>query len=291
MDQAKSEVHALASDVWTMFPFPMPRHFNSGSTVISLQTDLAGDARGRVLILLGAVGAVLIIACAKVASLLMARAMARKKEIALRGALGAGQGRIMRQLVTESVVLAIVAGAVGLALAASALQTIRLVVPPDLPAAANVSIDWRVVAFTAAVSVLGGLAFGFAPALTAVRDNLMGAVKASGQRSSTTAAVSLRNWMVGGEIALSVVLVIAAGLLIRSMIALSRVDPGFKPARVSAMQITPDPSFCRQPDACIASYERSSKMRGVFQVLSTRLWRTQCPWIGICRLCRLILRI
>jgi predicted permease len=275
LEQAGSEVHALVAGVWTMFPFPMPRHWNSESTVIALQTDLAGDARGRVLILLGAVGAVLIIACANVASLLMARAMARRKEIALRVALGAGQGRIMRQLLTESVVLAVIAGAVGLVLAASALQTIRLVVPPDLPAAANISIDWRVVAFTAVVSVLAGLSFGFAPALTAVHGNLIGAVKASGQRSSTAAAVSLRNWMVGGEIALTVVLVIAAGLLIRSMIALSREDPGFKPMRVSAMRITPDPSFCKQPDACIASYEQLLEdARGLQGVVDAALANT-----------------
>jgi predicted permease len=253
----------------------MPRHWNSQSTAISLQTDLAGDTRGRVLILLCAVSAVLIIACANVASLLTARAMARRKEIALRAALGAGNSRIIRQLLTESVALAVIAGALGLALAGSALQTLRMVVPPDLPAAANIDIDWRVIGFTAVISLLAGLSFGLAPALTAVRSSLLESVKTGSQRSSNTAAVSLRNCLVGGEIALTVILVIAAGLLIRSMVALSQVDPGFKAARVSAMQITPDPSFCRQPDNCIAFYQRLLEdARGVEGVVDAALANT-----------------
>jgi predicted permease len=256
MEQARNEVRSLAAGVWSMFPFPMPRYWNAESTVIPLQTDLAGDARGRVLTLFCAVGAVLVIACANAGGLLMARAITRRKEMALRAALGAGQFRIMRQLLTESVVLAAAAGAVGLALGASALQLFRTVVPADLPGAARIQIDWNVAAFTGVLSLLAGISFGIAPALTASRVSLVEALKTGGQRSGNAALIRFRNWLVGGEIALALMLVIGASLLIRSLYALSNVNSGFEARRVLAMKISPDQSFCAEPAACVAFYGR-----------------------------------
>ena len=187
IQQARSEVKSLAAGVWKMFPWPMPRNWNANATVIPLQTDLAGDARGRLLMLFCMVGAVLVIACANVAGLLTARGVARSKELAVRAALGAGQGRIVRQLLTESIVLACAAGVVGLILGASALNVFRAVVPPDLPGATRIGIDWNVAAFVAALSILAGISFGIAPAISARRLNLVGVIKAGGQRAASAA--------------------------------------------------------------------------------------------------------
>ncbi len=255
LDQARNEIRRLAAGVWSLFPFPMPRHWNADSSVIPLQTDLAGDARSRVLALFCAVGAVLVIACANVGSLLTARAITRRREIALRAALGAGQFRIVRQLLTESLVLAAAAGVVGLALGAAALQLFRTVVPADLPGAARIRIDWDVALFTGALSLLAGIFFGIAPALTASRLSLVEALK-TGDRRSTNAALRFRSWLVGGEVALTLMLAIGASLLIRSLYSLSNVDSGFDARRVVAMKISPDPSFCAKPAACIAFYGR-----------------------------------
>src|SRR5262249_673687 len=140
MDQARREVTSLSANVWRMFPFPMPHHWNANSTVIPLQADLVGDARRRLLILLAAVAVVLVIACANVGSLLLARATGRQKEIAMRAALGAGRFRIVRQLVTESVVLAIVAGLLGLLLGTWALKLFSSVVA-ETPGSGQIQID------------------------------------------------------------------------------------------------------------------------------------------------------
>ena len=270
MDQAASEIRSLAADVWQMFPWPMPRHWNANATVIPLQTDLAGDSRGRLLMLLCTVGAVLVIACANVAGLLTARGAARSKEMAMRAALGAGRLRIVRQLLTESVVLATAAGAVGLALGASALRLFNGVLPPDLPGAAQVEIDWTVTAFTLGLSVLAGISFGVAPAVRASRLNILAAVKAGGQRSATTGSTRFRSWLVAGEVGLTLVLVVCAALLVRSVLALSRVNPGFDPRSVLAVKISPDASVCSKPAACVAFYDRltneSRSVRGVTDV-------------------------
>ena len=275
MEQARSEVKSLVSGVWQMFPWPMPRHWNANATVIPLQTDLAGDARGRVLMLLCAVGAVLVIACANVAGLLTARGVERSKELAMRAALGAGRSRIVRQLLTESIVLAGLAGAVGFALGVAAIQLFSAVVPSDLPGAARIGIDWNVAAFSVALSVVAGISFGIAPALSASRLNLLGMVRAGGQRGATPASITFRAWLIVGEVALTLVLVIGAAQLIRSLHALSTADPGFQPQRVLAMKISPDAAFCANPAACIAFYERVlGEGRGVPGVADTALANT-----------------
>ncbi len=273
--QAQAEVHALAANVWTMFPFPMPRSWNADSTVISLQTDLAGDSRGRLLMLLCAVGAVLVIACANVASLLLARATTRSREMALRAALGAGRMRIVRQLLTESVVLAGGAGIVGLALGSLALGIFSSVVSPGVPAVARISIDWNVAAFAGALSMLTGLSFGLVPALGAARMNLIETVKAGSQRSGSGTWIRLRSWLIAGEIALTLILVIGAALLIKSLNGLSHVNPGFDTRRVLAMKISPDSSFCAQRSACVAFYdELVNQARGVSGVMDVALANT-----------------
>jgi putative ABC transport system permease protein len=224
--QAKAEIRSLAAGVWRLFPFYMPRHWNANATVISLQTDLAGDARGRLLILLCAVGAVLVIACANVASLSMARATTRQREIALRAALGASRLRIVRQLLTESVVLALIAGAAGILLGAAALKLFRSVLSPDLAGAARVTIDWSVAGFTAGLSFVAGLSFGLAPALSALRLDLIETMKTGGQRSTPAGSLHVRSLLISAEVALTLVLVIAASLLSRSYTVCRTSIPG-----------------------------------------------------------------
>lgn len=256
LQQARNEIHSLAAGIWKLFPWPMPRGWNADSTVISLQSDLAADTRAELFILLGAVGMVLIIACANVASLLLARATTRRKEVAMRAALGAGSARIIRQLLTESVVLALTAGGLGVMLGTTSLSLFRALVPADLPGMAKVGLDWRVCLFAAALSILTGLSFGIIPALNAGKLDLVEAMRSGSQRSASKSWMALRSWLIAGEIALTVVLVVGAGLLIKSLYELTAVNPGFNSARILTIKISPNQSFCTQRESCIAFYRR-----------------------------------
>ncbi len=269
LQQARSEIHSLAAGIWKLFPWPMPRRWNADSTVISLQADLAGDTRAGLFILLGAVGTVLIIACANVASLLLARASARRKEVAMRAALGAGSGRIIRQLLTESVVLAVTAGFIGVVLGTASLSLLRALVPNELPGMAKVGVDWRVCLFAAALSVLTGLAFGLIPALNAGKLDLVEAMRSGSQRGATKNRMTVRSWLIAGEIALTVVLVAGAGLLMKSLYNLTTVNPGFDSARILTIKISPNQSFCKQRESCLAFYSRlMAQARGLDGVVN-----------------------
>lgn len=275
IQQARGEIHSLAEGVWKLFPWPMPRHWNADSTVISLQSDLAGDTRTELFILLGAVGTVLLIACVNVASLLLARATARRKEVAMRAALGAGTGRITRQLLTESLVLAFAAGIIGVVLGTSLLSLFRAVVPPEIPGMAHVGLDWRVCAFAAALSVLTGLSFGIVPALNAGNLDLIDALRSGSQRSATKTWIRLRSGLIAGEIALTVVLVGGAALLIKSLYDLTAANPGFNSRRILTLKISPDESFCAQRESCIAFYERLiAEARGLPAVVDAAMANT-----------------
>jgi len=256
VEQARGEIRSLAGGVWKLFPSPMPRLWNADSTVLSFQSDLAGETRGKLFVLLAAVGTVLIIACANVASLLLARATTRRKEVALRAALGAGTGRIMRQLLTESVVLALAAGALGIVLGTTSVSLFRSVVPAEIPGMSRVGVDWRVCVFAAALSILTGLSFGIVPALNARSLDLVEAMRAGSQRSATKTWMAWRSGLIGGEIALTVVLVVGAGLLMKSLYDLTTVNPGFNSQRILTANISPNDSFCTLRVSCIAFYSR-----------------------------------
>ena len=253
--QAQQELRALISGIIPTFPFPMPADWNATATVTSLQSDMAGTMGDKLLLLLCAVGCVLLIGCANVASLLLARTAARRREIAVRAALGAGRSRIVRQLLTESIVLAIAGGGLGLVVAFGSLSTLKSVLPPNNLLLAAVTIDWQTFTFLTALALLTGLAFGLAPALSASRLNLASAFKTRGQQTAGLAGMRLRSALIVCEVTLAVVLVISAGLLIKSLWRLTLVDPGFDPEHVLTVRVYPQSSSELNRAPYIAFYD------------------------------------
>jgi predicted permease len=224
--QGKADLSAIAQNLAAAFP---DADKNTGVSLVSMKEDIVGNVQPFLIVLLAAVGFLLLIACANVANLLLARSMGRSREFAVRAALGAGHSRIIRQLLTESILLAIAGGALGLALAYSATTAALRVLPVALPRAREVSLDSRVLLFTLAISLFAGIVFGLAPALKTSRIDLQEALKEGG-RGSSAARHRLQGVFVTVEIALSLVLLVGAGLMVRSLAALWRVDPGFNPS-------------------------------------------------------------
>jgi predicted permease len=212
------------------------------------------DVRSRLLMLLGAVALVLLIACANVANLTLSRAATREKEMSLRAALGAERQRIARQLLTESVLLAAIGGLVGLAFAYAGLALLKVSLPADTPRLASVALNWRVMIFSAGLSVVTGLIFGLAPAVQSSRTAIIDALKSGGRGAAVSVSQKLRSALAVGEVGFAVLLIISAGLLIRSFWALSHVDPGFRSEQLLTARITPNQSFCADPARCLAFY-------------------------------------
>jgi len=264
LQQARNEIRPRISHIIPLFPYTMAANWNADATVIPLQQDLIVDVRGKLIVLQCAIGLVLLIACANVSSLLLSRAAVRQKEMALRAALGASRGRMVRQLLTESVVLALMGGAFGLTVSWGALSILRLALPVNTPGWPKVAIDWQVLIFVAGVALLAGTISGLAPALTASRHDLAGVIKTSGRRSAGTAGVRLRGALIAGEVALAVLLAVSAGLLIRSLWLLMDVDPGFHSERILTVRVSPNPTLCEQRSACVALYdELLRRARGI----------------------------
>ena len=268
--EAQAEVRGLMAQFRGTFPYPMARDWNSDSTAIPLQTDIVGDVRGKLIILLAAVGLVLLIACANVASLLLARATTRRKELALRAALGAGRLRIVRQLLTESVGLALTGAGLGIGLGAAALSVFKSLLPASLPGLSQAAIDWQVVAAVTALALLTGLASGLAPALSAAQVDVIETMKTGSQRSTSGFWTRMRGLIIAGEVALTLILLVSAGLLLRSLYKLAAVNPGFDSSHLLTVQISPNQFSCAQRAACIALYdrllERSGEIPGVTAV-------------------------
>jgi putative ABC transport system permease protein len=232
---------------------------NTGWTVrlTELRERLVGRLRTSLLILLGAVAFVLLIACANVANLLLARAASRQKEIAVRTALGASRMRVIRQLLTESVFLSFVSGLLGLALSLWLIKLLIAITPPDTPRLQEIAINWQVFGFTLSVTVLAGLMFGLVPALQTSRPNLNETLKDSGQRGSATGG---RN-RAGGllivlEIAFSFMLLVGAGLLIKSFLHLREIDPGFNADNLLTMRLSLPPGKYKQGEPRAQIYKQ-----------------------------------
>ena len=252
--QAHAEIRMFQAHVGALFPWPMPASWNADVSVVPLQNGMVADVRLRLLLLLAAVGMVLLIACTNVANLTLSRTATREKEFALRAAMGAGRRRIMRQLLTESVLLASIGGLLGLAFAVEGLAFLKSLLPADTPQLMTVHMDWRVLAFTAGLAILTGIFVGLAPALQVSRGALISSLKSGGRGTAVSVSQRLRSALVVGEIALAVLLVIAAGLMIRSFWALSHLNPGFHPEHILTARITPDESFCDDAERCLTFY-------------------------------------
>ena len=210
-----------------------------GVSMTPLQNYYVGDTRATIWILFGAVGFVLLIACANVANLLLARAAAREKEISLRVALGAGRQRIVRQLLTESILLAIAGGALGVMFAYWGVRLLISLGPESVPRLKEIGLDWKVVAFTVLLSIGSGIIFGLFPALRSSRPNLNDSLKGAGRSvAGGFGGFSVRSVLIVSQVALTLVLLIGAGLLIKSFIRVSYVNPGFNPDNVLTMNIS-----------------------------------------------------
>ena len=205
---------------------------------------------------MGAVGLILLIACSNVANLVLARSATRSREIAIRTAIGAGRGRLIRQVLTENLLIAFIGGALGLALAYSSLRALLLMAPTGIPRLQETSLDYRVLLFTAALSIFTGLLVGLAPIFTAGRVDLAKALNAGGRSGTETRrARSFRNILVVAEIMLTLVLAFSSGLLLRSLITAQNANPGFNPQHVLALELVLPGSSYKTPQAIAGFYD------------------------------------
>ena len=263
--QARDEMARLHEDLARELPA-----YNTGWTtnVFSLPADLVRDVRPALTVLMGAVSLLLLVACANVANLLLARALSREREVAIRSALGASPGRLVRQLLAESLLLGVLGGVAGLLLGAWLLQGLLALLPAEVRLVAHVGLNPAVLAFTAAVSLASAILFGLVPALQQARPSLVPALKEGGQtRGASHARRRLKAALVVSEIALSLVLTAGTGLLLRSFWRLANVDPGFRPQGVLTVPVgLPDrtyPTAERQAAFIREAVARASRLPGV----------------------------
>jgi predicted permease len=236
-----------------------------GMHVVGLQEQVVGDVRRALLVLLGSVTLVLLIACTNVANLLLTRAAGREKEVAIRAALGAGWQRIARQLLTESILLALLGGAVGLSVARASLYVVRTMNPGNIPRLEDIAISGAVLWFTFVVSLVTGILFGLAPVWRAIKVDLNNSLKAGGRSGQSDGGLQLRRHRLRGllvisELTLSLILLIGAGLLVRSFVRLQSVSPGFSTDGVLTMQVAAnDPKY--KDDKPLATFYREIEER------------------------------
>ena len=275
VSQAQADLSTLAGNLQQQYPDSYPTNRGYAANVVSLQEELTRRAKPTFLILLGTAGLVLLIACANVANLTLARLMRREREMAIRSSLGAGRGRLIRQLLTESTLLSLAGGALGLALAAGGLQLLVRFAARFTTRSNEIKIDGLVLLFTLGISVATGLIFGLMPAFSSDK-NLTGALKEGGGRTSSgVKRQRVRNLLIVAQVGVSFILLIWAGLMVRSLIKLQHVNPGFDPERVLAMRISPNWSKYNTNQETIALLERIlDKARSEPGVLSAALGST-----------------
>lgn len=232
--QARAEMDAIARKLEAAYP---EADKDLGITLLAMKEDIVGDIQPLLLVLQAAVGFLLLIACANVASLILARSIGRSREFAVRAALGASQARIIRQLLTESVLLSSLGGVLGLLFAFWTTRALPGVLPAAVPRATEIHIDVRVLLFTTAVSLLSGIAFGLTPALKGSQVSLQQTMSEGG-RSMTGARHRVHGMFVASEVAMALILLVGAGLMVRTLAALWRVDPGFNPSHAITFSVT-----------------------------------------------------
>jgi predicted permease len=250
---AQSEMDAIAARLEKEYP----SNAGIGIRLVTMHEEVVGDVKRPLLILLGAVCFVLLIACANVANLLLTRAASRQRELAIRAALGAGRGRLMRQLLTESVVLGLLGGAAGLMLATLSTDLLQTLAPADLPRLSDITVDSQVLAYVAGASIFTSLLFGLLPALHASRRDSSGHLKEGGRTGTDgRRGGRVRAALAVGELAVALMLLVGAGLLIRSFIALNSEDPGFATRGVLALRLHLPAAAYGEPARITAFYEQ-----------------------------------
>lgn len=233
LDRARQEMTAIAKRLEQQYP---NSNYRVGAVVVPIKDDLLRNTRLELLILMAAAGCVLLIACANLASLLLARAVVRKREMAVRAALGAGRGRLVRQMITEAALLSLAGGALGLLFAQAGMTVLAHLVPTGLPSTAKPSIDARLLLFTLAISLLTGLIFSLIPAIQAARASVNDALKQGGRSGADTRGRNTRDALVVLEVAAALVLLAGAGLMIQTMARLRSIDLGFRPDHLLTMR-------------------------------------------------------
>src|SRR5262245_20176235 len=234
LEQAQSRLDAFASQLRTEYATDYPAGSDWSIEAVPLQDSLVGNVRPMLLVLMGAVVLIVLIASVNVANLLLARASGRQREVALRLALGASRARMIRQMLTESMILSLVSGVVGVLTAVAALRFVRFL-PVPIPRLAEVQVDWTVLSFALLMSLLAGLGFGLVPALQSSKAEIAAAIREGARGSGTSSRTNrLRALLIASETALAVVLMVGAGLLLRTFWGLLQENPGFNPSRVVA---------------------------------------------------------
>jgi putative ABC transport system permease protein len=264
LERAAVAARTLGQQLETRFP---QTNDKTSINVVSLQEQTVGEARPGLLVLLGAVLVVLLIGCVNIANLLLARASSRGREIAVRTALGAARGRVLRQLLTESLVLAGIGGLVGVALSFAGVKGLVAMAPAGAPRLGEVAVDPAVIMFAAAVTALAGMFFGLAPALHMAREHLANALKASGRGTAGVVGRQTRRVLIVAEVAVALVLLVGGGLLLRTFIQLQRVNLGFDPSNVLVGAVVPPAAKYRTPEDRTVFYdqllERAAALPGV----------------------------
>jgi putative ABC transport system permease protein len=234
-DQAQAGMDSIATGLAAEYP---ETNTGWGVTLVPLHEWAVSDVKSTLLVLWGAVGFVVLIACANVANLLLARATSREKEVAIRAALGAGRTRIVRQLLTENILLATLGGTLGMLLAYGGMQPLLAMSGDSLPRAEEVALDSTVLLFALGLSLFPGILFGLLPAWQATRGELNNSLREGGRRSSGTGSIRLRGVLIISEVALALVLLVGAGLMIRSLSSLIQMDPGFDPYNLLTFRVS-----------------------------------------------------
>jgi putative ABC transport system permease protein len=255
VQQAADELHGIAKAMTSEGLYPVAMQFDT--VVLSLEDEVVGSVRRSIWLLFGAVGFLLLIACANVANLLLARAEGRQREIAVRSALGASSLRMLRQMLTESLVLTCLSALVGLGLAFAAVRVVAWWNPADIPRVGAVALDLRVLSFTAVVALVTSVLFSLAPALRSLKVDLNDSLKDGGQGGSGgIGRQRFRNALVVVQMALAVLLLVGAGLMLRSLWSLQRIPIGFDPANVLTMRVSLPTTSYPSPEQVVGFYER-----------------------------------
>src|SRR5215213_7424253 len=236
LERAQADMNLVARRLEEAYP---ANNTGAGALAVPLADEVVGDVRPALLVLLGTVGLVLLIACANVASLLLAQLAARRKEVAIRAALGAGRAQLVRQFLVEGALLSLAGGALGLLLAAWGVDLLLKVMPREIPRLDQIGVDARVLLFTLALSAFTSLVFGFVPALQASRADLRETINEAGRAAGASGfRQRFRRLLVVAQVALAVVLVVGAALLVKSFWRLRQVDPGFRPEHVAVLSLS-----------------------------------------------------